>query len=208
MNLGNYLVYNPRTGWMLKNNQEMYSWLTKIRNQLTILSYGNNLDNHAIQHLIDKYLSPVEQEYSSKVMEVKYDTYDTDINKELDGHYYTETYFVNEKQLNEFEKELDKLPGKHIRCQFGVRAHFDVNLNGNNFSTRFYKTLDCSSVYREKIEGRYLYFIDTESIDNELIRNKINILPDKLQSCSLPINFTNSQKELYIKHWISQILEY
>lgn len=208
MILGNYLVYDTRTGWMLKNNQEMYSWLTKIRNQLTILCYGNNLDNHAIQHLIDKYLSPVEQEYSSKVMEIKYDTYDTDINKEFDGHYYTETYFVNEKQLIEFEKELDKLPGKHIRCQFGVRAHFDVNLNGNNFSTRFYKTLDCSSVYREKIEGRYLYFIDTESIDNESIRNKINILPHKLQSCSLPINFTNWQKEIYIKHWISQILEY
>ncbi|SCX63518.1 hypothetical protein [Lysinibacillus fusiformis] len=208
MNLGSYLVYNPLTGWMLKNNQEMYSWLTKMRNQLTILSYGDNLDNHAIQHLIDKYLSSVEQEYSSKVMEVKYDTYDTDINKGFDGHYYTETYFVNEKQLIKFEKELDKLPGKNIRCQFGVRAHFNVKLNGNNFSTRFYKTLDCSSVYRERMEGRYLFFIDTESIDNELIRNKINILPDKLQSLSLPINFTNSQKEIYIKHWISQILEY
>lgn len=208
MNLGDYLIYNPRIGWKLNNNQEMFSLLTKLRNQLTILSYGTDLDNQAIQHLINKHLLLGVQEQDGKIMEIKYDTYETDIKKDLDGHYYTETYYVSENQLIEFEKELHNLSGKHIRCQFGVRAHFDVDFNGSNFSTRLYRTVDCSSVYREKIEGRYLFFIDNESIDNEVIRNKIHILPEKLQTLSLPINFTNSQKEIYIKDWISQILEY
>lgn len=208
MNLGDYLIYSPRIGWDLKNNEEMFSLLTKLRNQLTILSYGTDLDHQTIQHLIDKYLLIGVLEKEAKIMEVTYDTYDADIKKDIGGHYYTETYYVNESQLIEFEKELHKLSGKHIRCQFGVRAHFDVRLNGENFSTRLYKTLDCSSVYREKIEGRYLFFIDTESIENESIRNKIHILPEKLQSLSLPINFTDLQKEVYIKDWISQILAY
>ncbi|MBL3729711.1 hypothetical protein JIN86_08860 [Lysinibacillus sp. HST-98] len=208
MNLGDYLIYSPRIGWKLKNNQEMFSLLTKLRNQLTILSYGTDLDNQAIQHLIDKHLLIGAQEHGGKIMEVKYDKYDSDIKKDLDGHYYTETYYVNERRLIEFEKELRKLSGKHIRCQFGVRAHFDVDLKGSIFSTRLYRTLDCLSVYREKIEGQYIFFIDNESIDNQMIRNKIHILPKKLQSLSLPINFTNSQKELYVKDWISKILDY
>lgn len=208
MNLGDYLIYSPRIGWDLKNNEEMFSLLTKLRNQLTILSYGTDLDHQTIQHLIDEYLLIGVQEKDAKIMEVKYDTYDVHIKKDIGGHYYTETYYVNESPLIQFEKELHKLSGKHIRCQFCVRAHFDVSINGENFSTRLYKTLDCSSVYREKIEGRYLFFIDSESIENESIRNKIHILPEKLQSLSLPINFTDLQKEVYIKDWISQILAY
>lgn len=74
----------PSIGWALKNNQEMFSLLTKLRNQLIILSYGTDLDNHqAIQHLIEKYLILEVQEQNAKIMEVKYDTYDSYITKEI-----------------------------------------------------------------------------------------------------------------------------
>ncbi len=101
---------------------------------------------------------------------------------------------------------LDKIPGKHIRCEYNVRGHFDVMLNGYNFSTRLFRALDFPTIYANDIKGRYL--IDTESTDNEMIRNKMHLLPSKLQSLSLPINFSDTQKQLYIKNWISNILKY
>lgn len=100
------------------------------------------------------------------------------------------------------------MPGTHIRCEFNVRGHFEVNLNGVEFSTRVLKALDFPSMYKEDLIGRYLLFIDTESPDNEMIRHKIHLLPKELQSLSLPLDSSLLQRERLVKDWITAILRY
>ena len=113
---------------------------------------------------------------------------------------------VKEHSLLFYKRYIDYRT--HIRCEFNVRGHFEVILNGVEFSTRVLKALDFPSMYKEDLNGRYLLFIDTESPDNEMIRHKIHLLPKELQSLSLPLDSSPLQWELVVKDWITAILRY
>lgn len=202
--------YNPRYGWDLNNdaNLEMRLFAKAQRRQVTILSYGCDLDHHTIKKIARHYLTRKKSDEAEETLEIRYDTYDANSTLHTENQYYFETYFISANTLAAFIEALHRLPGTHIRCEFNVRGHFEVNLNGVEFSTRVLKALDYPSMYKEDLIGRYLLFIDTESPDNEMIRHKIHLLPKELQSLSLPLDSSPLQWELLVKDWITAILRY
>lgn len=210
MNKSTSIHYNPRYGWDLNNdaNLEMRLFAKAQRRQVTILSYGCDLDHHTIKKIARHYLTRKKSDEAEETLEIKYDTYDANSTLHTENQYYFETYFISANTLAAFIEALHRLPGTHIRCEFNVRGHFEVNLNGVEFSTRVLKALDYPSMYKEDLIGRYLLFIDTESPDNEMIRHKIHLLPKELQSLSLPLDSSPLQWELLVKDWITAILRY
>jgi len=210
MNKSTSIHYNPRYGWDLNNdaNLEMRLFAKAQRRQVTILSYGCDLDHHTIKKIARHYLTRKKSDEAEETLEIRYDTYDANSTLHTENQYYFETYFISANTLAAFIEALHRLPGTHIRCEFNVRGHFEVNLNGVEFSTRVLKALDYPSMYKEDLIGRYLLFIDTESPDNEMIRHKIHLLPKELQSLSLPLDSSPLQWELLVKDWITAILRY
>lgn len=210
MNKSTSIHYNPRYGWDLNNdaNLEMRLFAKAQRRQVTILSYGCDLDHHTIKKIARHYLTRKKSDEAEETLEIRYDTYDANSTLHTENQYYFEIYFISANTLAAFIEALHRLPGTHIRCEFNVRGHFEVNLNGVEFSTRVLKTLDYPSMYKEDLIGRYLLFIDTESPDNEMIRHKIHLLPKELQSLSLPLDSSPLQWELLVKDWITAILRY
>ncbi|WP_342546622.1 hypothetical protein [Lysinibacillus sp. FSL K6-4013] len=210
MNKSTSIHYNPRYGWDLNNdaNLEMRLFAKAQRRQITILSYGCDLDHHTIKKIARHYLTRKKSDEAEETLEIRYDTYDANSTLHTENQYYFETYFISANTLAAFIEALHRLPGTHIRCEFNVRGHFEVNLNGVEFSTRVLKALDYPSMYKEDLIGRYLLFIDTESPDNEMIRHKIHLLPKELQSLSLPLDSSPLQWELLVKDWITAILRY
>ncbi|MEK5486539.1 hypothetical protein [Lysinibacillus sp. FSL M8-0355] len=210
MNKSKYIHYNPRYGWDLNSDAHLEMWLfaKAQRRQVTILSYGCDLDHHTIKKIVRHYLTTEKPDAAEDTLEIRYDTYDANSNLHTENQYYFETYFISENTLAAFVQALHRLPGTHIRCEFNVRGHFEVNLNGVEFSTRVLKALDFPSMYKEDLIGRYLLFIDTESPDNEMIRHKIHLLPKELQSLSLPLDSSLLQRERLVKEWITAILRY
>lgn len=210
MNKSTCIHYNPRYGWDLNNdaNLEMRLFAKAQRRQVTILSYGCDLDHHTIKKIARHYLTRKKSDEAEETLEIRYDTYDANSTLHTENQYYFETYFISANTLAAFIEALHRLPGTHIRCEFNVRGHFEVNLNGVEFSTRVLKALDYPSMYKEDLIGRYLLFIDTESPDNEMIRHKIHLLPKELQSLSLPLDSSPLQWELLVKDWITAILRY
>ncbi|KGR80771.1 hypothetical protein [Lysinibacillus boronitolerans] len=210
MNKSTCIHYNPRYGWDLNNdaNLEMRLFAKAQRRQVTILSYGCDLDHHTIKKIARHYLTRKKSDEAEETLEIRYDTYDANSTLHTENQYYFETYFISANTLAAFIEALHRLPGTHIRCEFNVRGHFEVNLNGVEFSTRVLKALDYPSMYKKDLIGRYLLFIDTESPDNEMIRHKIHLLPKELQSLSLPLDSSPLQWELLVKDWITAILRY
>ena len=210
MNKSTSIHYNPRYGWDLNNdaNLEMRLFAKAQRRQVTILSYGCDLDHHTIKKIARHYLTRKKSDEAEETLEIRYDTYDANSTLHTENQYYFETNFISANTLAAFIEALHRLPGTHIRCEFNVRGHFEVNLNGVEFSTRVLKALDYPSMYKEDLIGRYLLFIDTESPDNEMIRHKIHLLPKELQSLSLPLDSSSLQWELLVKDWITAILRY
>jgi len=210
MNKSTSIHYNPRYGWDLNNdaNLEMRLFAKAQRRQVTILSYGCDLDHHIIKKIARHYLTRKKSDEAEETLEIRYDTYDANSTLHTENQYYFEIYFISANTLAAFIEALHRLPGTHIRCEFNVRGHFEVNLNGVEFSTRVLKALDYPSMYKEDLIGRYLLFIDTESPDNEMIRHKIHLLPKELQSLSLPLDSSPLQWELLVKDWITAILRY
>lgn len=210
MNKSTCIHYNPRYGWDLNNdaNLEMRLFAKAQRRQVTILSYGCDLDHPTIKKIARHYLTRKKSDEAEETLEIRYDTYDANSTLHTENQYYFETYFISANTLAAFIEALHRLPGTHIRCEFNVRGHFEVNLNGVEFSTRVLKALDYPSMYKEDLIGRYLLFIDTESPDNEMIRHKIHLLPKELQSLSLPLDSSPLQWELLVKDWITAILRY
>ncbi|QUG42053.1 hypothetical protein KD050_01770 [Psychrobacillus sp. INOP01] len=195
-------------GWDMNDYREIFNFASKQRKRVKMLSYGCDLDYKLIHNLIKKHLvSKVETENETS-MEISFDSYDANIENQALSDYFFKVFYVDENRLLEFEKDLHQLTGKHIQCNYNIRGHFEVQLNGKQFSTLVYKTLDCSAIYREAIEGQYLFFIDTESEDNIEIRHKMHLLPSNLQSLNLPVNFSEIQKEVYVKDWIRSIIAY
>ncbi|MBX8943099.1 hypothetical protein [Lysinibacillus sp. K60] len=210
MNKSTCIHYNPRYGWDLNNdaNLEMRLFAKAQRRQVTILSYGCDLDHHTIKKIARHYLTRKKFDEAEETLEIRYDTYDANSSKHEESQYYWKTYFISERTLAAFLQALRRLSGIHIHCEFNVRGHFEVNLNGVEFSTRVLKALDYPSMYKEDLIGRYLLFIDTESPDNEIIRHKIHLLPKELQSLSLPLDSSQLQWKLLVKDWITAILRY
>ncbi|UYB49539.1 hypothetical protein OCI51_11415 [Lysinibacillus capsici] len=210
MNKSTCIHYNPRYGWDLNNdaNLEMRLFAKAQRRQVTILSYGCDLDHHTIKKIARHYLTRKKFDEAEETLEIRYDTYDANSSKHEESQYYWKTYFISERTLAAFLQALRRLSGIHIHCEFNVRGHFEVNLNGVEFSTRVLKALDYPSMYKEDLIGRYLLFIDTESPDNEIIRHKIHLLPKELQSLSLPLDSSQLQWQLLVKDWITAILRY
>ncbi|WP_342443467.1 hypothetical protein MHB65_10885 [Lysinibacillus sp. FSL K6-0075] len=210
MNKSKSIHYNSRYGWDLNDdaNLEMRLFAKAQRKQVTILSYGCDLDHHTIKKIARHYLHRKKPDAAEETLEIRYDTYDANSSKHEESQYYWKTYFISERTFAAFLQALHRLPGTHIRCEFNVRGHFEVILNGVEFSTRVLKTLDFPSMYKEDLNGRYLLFIDTESPDNEMIRHKIHLLPKELQSLSLPLDSSPLLWELLVKDWITAILRY
>lgn len=210
MNKSTCIHYNPRYGWDLNNdaNLEMRLFAKAQRRQVTILSYGCDLDHHTIKKIARHYLTRKKFDEAEETLEIRYDTYDANSSKHEESQYYWKTYFISERTLAAFLQALRRLSGTHIHCEFNVRGHFEVKINGVEFSTRVLKALDYPSMYKEDLIGRYLLFIDTESPDNEIIRHKIHLLPKELQSLSLPLDSSQLQWKLLVKDWITAILRY
>lgn len=210
MNKSTCIHYNPRYGWDLNSdaNLEMRLFAKAQRRQVTILSYGCDLDHHTIKKIARHYLTRKKSDEAEETLEIRYDTYDANSSKHEESQYYWKTYFISERTLAAFLQALRRLSGTHIHCEFNVRGHFEVKINGVEFSTRVLKALDYPSMYKEDLIGRYLLFIDTESPDNEIIRHKIHLLPKELQSLSLPLDSSQLQWQLLVKDWITAILRY
>lgn len=210
MNKSTCIHYNPRYGWVLNSdaNLEMRLFAKAQRRQVTILSYGCDLDHHTIKKIARHYLTRKESDEAEETLEIRYDTYDANSSKHEESQYYWKTSFISERTLAAFLQALRRLSGTHIHCEFNVRGHFEVRINGVEFSTRVLKALDYPSMYKEDLIGRYLLFIDTESPDNEIIRHKIHLLPKELQSLSLPLDSSQLQWQLLVKDWITAILRY
>jgi|GEM_PF-828914 len=207
MRQNEYIHYHRNYGWDLNDYKTMLKFANKSREQLTLFSYGCNLDNNSIHLLIEEYFLSEVVKRNESFIEVEFDSYDSNLSNQIKRKYTFRKFYIEEKRLIEFENEVSQHSGKHIRCDINVRGHFEVKLNNKLYSTLVYKKLDCSAVYREAIKGQYLFLIDTESTDNEEMRNKMHLLPKNIQSLNLPINFTEIQKEVYVKDWIRQILE-
>ncbi len=206
----NSIHYNPRYGWDLNTDasREMFQFAKAQRKQITVLSYGSDLDHRTIKKIVHKFLHLKKRNAADPTIEIRYDTYDANSALHTENRYYFETYFINENTLTAFIQALQRLPGNHIQCEFNIRGHFEVNLNDIEFSTRVYKAIDFPSLYQKDLKGRYLFFIDTESPDNEKIRNNIHLLPKALQSLTLPLDSTPLQRELYVKDWVKAILRH
>lgn len=187
------------------SNKNFKKFVRQQRNLVKILSYGCNLDYSSMQKLTKGYLE-CETQSQSNTVEVCLDYYD--VNSQHHPGEYITLSTVEESRFLQFEKELHKLPGHHVRCEYYVRGHYEVQLFGKEFSTMVQMPIDCSAIYREAVEGRYLYLIDTESEHNELIRHKMHRLPESLQTLSLPITVSAIQKEIYVKDWIRRIITY
>lgn len=75
MTRNEYIHFNHRYGWDI--NEDVYKTLllfTKSkRKQMTILSYGCNLDNNEIEKLVQKYLVSKVQEANDTTINLRYD---------------------------------------------------------------------------------------------------------------------------------------
>lgn len=203
-----HIQYDCKYGWDLIDRKEWLNFASKQSNQLKFLSYGCDLDYKSIHQLIKDFSLSGVKKQDKKSIVINFESYDANQKIHNNLAYYFDTVRIDGFRFVEFENELHNLFGNHIRCVYNIRGHFEVQLYGKKFSTLVYKTLDCSAVYREALEGRYIFFIDSESEDNHEIRHKIHLLPVNLQSLTLPVNFTEIQKEVYIKDWIRRIIAY
>lgn len=128
-----------------------------------------------------------------------YDVFDINWNKHIDNKYYLNEFFISEAHLLAFEYSLSKLKGYTIRCHPNARGHYDLSLNGKEYSTRVY----------QKLKGdQELFFIDDEATHNISIRKLNNKLPSKLQWLILPKDLKTTDRESAIHDWIQTVLNY
>ena len=198
------LVYYKENRFEIKNEEEFRQFAQKNQNQIAVLTYGNHLDERAIDDLIDTYLIRDNLGKQGEII-VRYDTYDANVNSRYRNGWFSE-FPMDASLFKVFEAAVHRLNGTHVRIHHRVRGHFEVVIEGKEISTSVYKTRDCSKVYRDSVEGRYLFFIDEESEDNHEIRDKMHLLPEKLQFLSLPVTLPYEEREVYVRDWIKRIL--
>ncbi|MGE7951222.1 hypothetical protein [Lysinibacillus xylanilyticus] len=198
------LLYYKEKPWEIENEEELTQYAQKLQKHIAILTYGNNLDEEALDELIANYLTEESSEDPTK-FNIRYDTYDANVNS---PHRNNLLFGIkmDDEQLLTFEAAIERLDGTHVRIHHRVRGHYEVAIDGKRYSTSVYKTRDCSKVYREPVEGRYLFFIDEESEDNELLRSKMHTMPEKLQVLSLPVTISYEEREVYVRDWIKRLL--
>lgn len=198
------LVYYKENDFEIEDIEAFRQFTQKAQNQIAILTYGNNLDERAIDGLFDTYLKRDTFGEQGEIT-VRFDTYDANVKSRYRNGWCSEIP-MDASQFIAFEAAVHRLNGTHVRIHHRVRGHFEVVIEGKEISTSVYKTRDCSKVYREPVEGRYLFFIDEESEDNHEIRDKMHLLPDKLQFLSLPVTLPFEEREVYVRDWIKRIL--
>lgn len=191
--------------WEINNEEELYKYAAVVQKHIAILTYGNQLDEQALDELIAIYLTEESCGDSNK-FNIRYDTYDADVKSSHRNHWIFGIQ-MDEERLLEFEATIQCLDGTHVRIQHRSRGHYEIKIDDKLYSTKVYRTRECSKVYREPVEGRYLLFIDEESEDNELLRSKMHMMPEKLQSLTLSVTIPREEWEVYVRDWIKRLLK-
>lgn len=172
-----------------------------------LLSYGCDLDHSNIDFLVKERLMPFahkenkmnKRNSNDLSIRMLYDVYDVNSKKHIDNNYYLEEFIVSEAHFLAFEYSLSKLKGNHIRCRPYARGHYDLTINGKEYSTRVY----------QKLSGDHeLFFIDDEAIHNIVLRKHIHALPNELQWLVLPKNIEDIKRECAIFDWIQSSLNF
>ncbi|MDW0110944.1 hypothetical protein QT716_12940 [Sporosarcina aquimarina] len=128
-----------------------------------------------------------------------FDVYDINWGKHVDNKYYLEEFIISEAHLLAFEYSFSKLKGNQIRCRPYGRGHYDLTINGKEYSTR---------VYQELSGDNELFFIDEEAIHNICLRKQNHKLPSELQWLMLPKDIETAERESTIKNWINTVLNF
>lgn len=199
------LLYYKEKPWEIDNEEELTQYAQKLQKHIAILTYGNNLDEEAFDELIANYLTEESSEDPTK-FNIRYDTYDANVGSPHRNNWLSGIQ-MDDEQFLAFEAAIERLDGTHVRIHHRSRGHYEVEIDGKLYSTRVYRTRDCSKIYREPVEGRYLLFIDEESEDNELLRSKMHTVPEKLQSLSLSVTIPYEEWEVYVRDWIKRLLK-
>ncbi|VDG96802.1 Uncharacterised protein [Lysinibacillus sphaericus] len=182
-------------------------WLSNLET-VFLLSYGCDLDHSNIEFLVKKRLMPnaitKENKMNKRIskhltIRMMYDVYDINWNKHVDNKYYLEEFVITEAHLQAFEYSLSKLKGNHIRCRPYSRGHYDLTINGKEYSTR---------VYQEILGDNELFFIDEEAIHNLCLRKQNHKLPSELQWLMLPKDIETTERESAINDWIQTVLNF
>ncbi|MGE7909699.1 hypothetical protein [Lysinibacillus xylanilyticus] len=199
------LLYYKEKPWEIDNEEELYTYAAGVQKHIAFLTYGNQLDEKAIDELIATYLTEESNDDSNK-FNIRYDTYDADVKSPHRNHWIFGIQ-MDKELLLEFEATIQRLDGTHIRIQHRSRGHYEVEIDGKLYSTKVYWTRECSKVYRKPVEGKYLLFIDEESEDNVLLRSKMHLMPEKLQSLSISATISREEWEVYVRDWIKRLLK-
>ncbi|MGE8004200.1 hypothetical protein [Lysinibacillus sp. NPDC093216] len=199
------LLYYKEKPWEIDNEEELYKYAAVVQKYIAILTYGNQLDEQALDELIATYLTEESCDDSNK-FNIRYDTYDADVKSPHRNHWIFGIQ-MDDEQLLEFEATIQRLDGTHVRIQHRSRGHYEVKIDGKLYSTKVYRTRESLKVYREPVEGEYLLFIDEESEDNVLLRSKMHMMPEKLQSLSLSATIPREEWEVYVRDWIKRLLK-
>lgn len=171
-----------------------------------LLSYGSDLDHSNIAFLVKERLMPFTLAKESKTnkrnskhltIRLMYDVYDINWNKHVDNAFYLEEYSISEAHLLAFEYSLSKLKGNHIRCLPYARGHYELTINGRDYSTR---------VYEQILEETELFFIDEEAIHNSRLRQQNHKLPKELQWLTLSKSIETTERDAAILEWMNTIL--
>ena len=200
------LLYYKEKRWEIDNEEELTQYAQRLQKHMAILTYGNNLDKEAFDELIANYLTEESSEDPTK-LNIRYYTYDANVGSPHRNNWLSGIQ-MDDEQFLAFEVAIQRLDGTHVRIHHRVRGHYEVEIDGKRYSTSVYKTRDCSKVYREPVEGRYLFFIDEESEDNELLRSKMHTMPEKLQVLSLSVTIAYEEREVYVRDWIKRLLKF
>ncbi|MDW0113866.1 hypothetical protein QT711_11770 [Sporosarcina saromensis] len=173
-----------------------------------LLSYGSDLDHNTIDFLVKERLKPFARRNGNKLnMKVSrhpeilliYDVFDVNLNKHVDNKYYLEEFLISEAHFQAFEYSLSKLKGHHIQCRPYARGHYELSINGNNYSARVYQTLS---------NDKELFFLDEEAIHNRSLREKNHELPNDLQWLVLPKDIDKTERETAIFDWMNKVLKF
>ena len=173
-----------------------------------LLSYGSDLDHNNIDFLVKERLKPFARCKGNKLNKkvsrhpeilLMYDVYDVHLNKHVDNKYYLEEFLISAAHFQAFEYSLSKLKGHHIQCRPYARGHYELSINGKNYSTRVYQTLS---------SDKELFFLDEEEIHSSSLREKNHKLPTDLQWLILPKDIEQTGRETAIFDWINEVLKY
>lgn len=188
----------------------MGSTIKKMISERIILStYGCNLDHKSIHNLIHTHLAPF-QIMSDEIpvcipnekLLVSYDVYDANLEKDhISSNFSFQNFLLKKEHLIAFEQALNELNiGMPIRC-FDARGHIWVTLNDLEYDIRTLISSDNNTKFA---------FINRTEEGNDLIRNKLHLLPDELRYLIIHQHVMKSYEDQQeqVKEWILTIHQY